>query len=55
MITPGYTYHYVGPLNARRRLVPRLNPSLESDCKDQLPGYLLVQRQHGHFGLAGQD
>jgi hypothetical protein len=48
------TYHYIGPLNARRLMATRLT-RLGSDCRDQLPDYFLVQRQHGHFGLAGQD
>jgi hypothetical protein len=48
------TYHYVGPLNARRPLLGA-QPSLESSYGTRPSDKFLLQRQHGYFGLADED
>jgi hypothetical protein len=66
MIAAVNTYHYVGPLNARRQLVPRPNfvwkATAEITSRLSLRALLSLRaqsarcmRQHGHFGLAEQD
>jgi hypothetical protein len=66
MKAAGNTYHNVGPLNARRLFVPRSNfvwkATAEITSRLSLRALLSLRahsarcmRQHGHFGLAGQD
>jgi hypothetical protein len=46
------TYHCIGPLNARRPLVPRPNPGWEATAVRDFQTIFSCMRQHGHFGLA---
>jgi hypothetical protein len=68
MRVPSNTYHYVGPLNARRPSAPRLTQSgnqLQCDFQTSFASTTGFEsttilasavargmRQHGHFGLA---
>ncbi len=48
------TYHYVGPWNARRLLIPRPTDWLDDFASTTILASAVARgmRQHGHFGLA---